>query len=88
MQFFYDDWTANKWRVLGECYNWFASIACSIILAITVTNPLFHVLYPLWLSGCTVAAICSYSRGSFGQTSMYIMLTVIDIYGYTKYILS
>jgi hypothetical protein len=65
-----------------------ASIACGIILAITVKDPALYLLYPLWLTGCSIAAICAWSRGSFGQTSMYIMLTVIDLIGFTKYIIT
>jgi hypothetical protein len=82
------DFHDHPWRMIGECYNWFASIACSIILAITVNDPALYLLYPLWLSGCSIAALCAWSRGSFGQTSMYVMLTCIDIYGFTKYILT
>lgn len=82
------DWRENPWRMMGECYNWFASIACAVILAVTVNNPALYLLYPLWLSGCCIAAICAWNRGSFGQTSMYIMLTTIDSYGFMKYIIT
>ena len=73
-----EDWAENKIRTVLEVTVWVTSIACSITMALTLPNPPFLILYPLFISHCAVFAYCAYTRGSTGMLANYIMLTSID----------
>jgi hypothetical protein len=73
-----EDWAENKIRTVLEVTAWVTSIACSITMALTLPNPPFLILYPLFISHCAVFAYCAYTRGSTGMLANYIMLTSID----------
>ena len=82
-----EDWKAHPTRLVAEIYNWSVSAIGSLIFAITVPNPPFMVLYPLWLSGIFLMIFCVYSRGSVGLVALYTTLFLIDGTGYLKLIL-
>ena len=83
------DWIKNDYRVNGvrfilECVAWMLSIGCSLAMAITVPNPPLFSLYPFWILGCSIYLWAAYTRGSFGMVANYLLLTSIDIVGYTR----
>ena len=80
------DWAENKIRTVLEITAWVTSIACSITMALTLPNPPFLILYPLFISHCAVFAYCAYTRGSTGMLANYIMLTTIDTFALIRLI--
>jgi len=76
-----DDWNSNKFRFVIELFAWAISVGCSITMAITVPNPPFMVMYPIWITGCCMYAWAAYTRKSFGMLANYILLTTIDTVG-------
>ena len=79
-----DDWHSHPLRFIAELVAWGISLGCSIIMAITVPNPPFLVLYPLWITGCAIYTWAAYSRGSFGMLANYLLLTTIDTVGFVR----
>jgi hypothetical protein len=76
-----DDYRSNRIRFAGEFIAWAISIGCSITMALTVPDPPLLALYPVWIIGCGLYAIASYSRRSFGMLANYILLCTIDTVG-------
>ena len=86
-EFFIADYNDHKLRFLVESIAWLISIGCAIAMAVTVPNPPLLILYPIWMTGCIIAAGCSYSRGSFWLFANYLILTLIDSVGLIRMIL-
>jgi hypothetical protein len=63
---------------------WLDSLACAVIVNVTVPDLPFTVLYPLWISGTLSYAWCAYSRGSFGMLVTFLMIASLDCMGYIK----
>jgi len=82
-----DDWNSNKFRFLIELFAWAISVGCSITMAITVPNPPFMVMYPIWITGCCMYAWAAYTRKSFGMLANYLLLTTIDTIGLLRMVL-
>jgi len=80
------DFNSHPLRFCVECVAWIFSISCSIILAITVKDPAFYILYPLWISGCIMYAWSAWTRKSFGMLANYFLLASIDIFGFMRYL--
>lgn len=76
-----DDWRSHPTRFIVELLAWAISIGCSITMATTVPNPPLMVLYPIWISGCSMYAWAAWTRRSFGMLANYILLTTIDSIG-------
>ena len=76
-----EDYKSNQFRFCLEVLAWAISIGCAITMAATVPNPPLLVLYPIWITGCTIYAWCAYSRNSFGMLANYVLLTAIDSIG-------
>ena len=76
-----DDWRSHKIRFVVECLAWAISIGCSLTMAITVPNPPLLVLYPIWITGCSLYAWAAWTRRSFGMLANYLPLTTIDSIG-------
>jgi hypothetical protein len=76
-----DDWRSNRIRFVLELLAWAISIGCSITMALTVPTPPLLVLYPIWISGCTLYAWAAYTRKSFGMIANYLLLVTIDTIG-------
>ena len=72
------DWAEDKVRTILEVTAWTTSIACSLIMALTVPNPPFLLLYPLFIAHCAVFAWCAWTRGSTGMVANYLTLVTID----------
>ena len=76
-----DDYKTNKLRFMVEVLAWAISIGCSLTMAITVPNPPLLMLYPVWITGCSLYAWAAFSRKSFGMLANYVLLTTIDTVG-------
>lgn len=83
-----EDWAENKLRTILEITAWVTSIACAVTMALTLPNPPFLILYPLFIGHCAVFAYCAYTRGSTGMLANYIMLTSIDTFALIRLILN
>ena len=76
-----DDFRSHPIRFFIELLAWAISIGCSITMAVTVPNPPLIVLYPIWISGCSLYAWAAWTRRSFGMLANYLLLTTIDSIG-------
>ena len=84
VEYIREDWAENKIRTILEITAWVNSIGCSIIMAFTLPNPPFLILYPMFIAHCAVFAYCAYTWGSTGMLANYIMLTVIDVFALAR----
>jgi hypothetical protein len=76
-----DDYKTHPFRFCVEVLAWAISIGCSFTMALTVPTPPLIVLYPIWITGCSLYAWAAYTRKSFGMLANYILLTTIDTVG-------
>lgn len=76
-----DDFRSHPFRFCVELCAWVLSIACSVVMAVTVPNPPLLYLYPIWISGCAMYAWAAWTRRSFGMLANYLLLTSIDSVG-------
>ena len=81
------DWKSNPWRLAAETYNAFTALATAVIFAQLAPNVPYEITYPLWLSGTTLMIFCGLSRGSVGMVVMSVVMTIIDTYGYIRFLL-
>lgn len=72
------DWQSNPIRCILEILAWFLSISCSFIMMITVPNPPFLFLYPLFILQCCIFAWAAWTRKSSGMLANYLLLVTID----------
>ena len=80
------DWNENPWRLAAETYNAFTALATAIIFALLAPNVPYEITYPLWLSGTFLMIFCGISRGSVGIVTMSVVMTVIDAFGYVRFL--
>jgi hypothetical protein len=73
-----EDWEENPVRCVLEILAWFLSIGCALSMALTVPNPPFLILYPLFITQCIIFAWASKTRGSIGMLANYTLLVTID----------
>jgi len=83
-QWIKDDWRSNRIRFTVELFAWVLSVGCSIAMAATVPNPPLLILYPIWISGCSMYAWAAWTRRSFGMLANYMLLVTIDIVGLVR----
>lgn len=83
-----NDWKSNKFRFTVEVVAWIISIGCSLTMALTVPNPPLHLIYPVWITGSSMYAWAAYTRRSFGMLANYILLVSIDIFGFSRIMIS
>jgi len=76
-----DDYRTHPFRFGIELLAWAISIGCSITMAVTVPTPPLPILYPIWITGCSMYAWAAYTRKSFGMLANYILLVSIDSVG-------
>jgi hypothetical protein len=79
-----EDWNENPLRCVLEILAWFLSIGCSFTMMLTVPNPPFLILYPLFIAQCAIFAWASKTRGSTGMLANYILLVTIDTIALVK----
>ena len=82
-----EDWQAHPWRFLAETYNAFTALATAVIFALMAPNVPYGITYPLWLSGTILMIFCGISRNSTGIVVMSILMTIIDVIGYARFLL-
>jgi hypothetical protein len=70
----------KKWplRFCLEVFAWSLSMACSIVMALTVPNPPFIPLYIAFMTQCSIFCWSAWTRGSFGMMANYTALSMID----------
>lgn len=68
-------WPTRFWL---EVTAWVLSIVCSFVMMLTVPEPPFLLLYPMWITGCSIYAWAAWTRGSFGMLANYLLLTTLD----------
>ena len=73
-----EDWQENPIRCVLEILAWFLSIGCAVAMALTVPNPPFLILYPLFIIQCGIFAWAARTRGSVGMLANYLLLVTID----------
>lgn len=73
-----EDWRSNPVRCVLEVLAWFLSIGCSFTMMLTVPNPPFLILYPLFITQCCIFAWAAWTRRSSGMLANYILLVSID----------
>jgi len=83
-----DDYRTHPFRFGIELLAWAISIGCSITMAVTVPTPPLPVLYPIWITGCSLYAWAAYTRKSFGMLANYILLVSIDSIGLIRMIIN
>lgn len=65
-------------RFILEILAWLMSIGCSLTMALTVPNPPFLILYPLFILQCAIFCWAAWTRRSTGMVANYILLVTID----------
>tara|TARA_S200002703_G_scaffold56687_1_gene49372 strand:- start:4632 stop:4913 length:282 start_codon:yes stop_codon:yes gene_type:complete len=73
------DYKVNRFRFIVEFTAWLMSIGCTILMAATVPNPPFLLLYPLFIVQCSMLAWAAHSRNSTGMFANYMLIVIIDI---------
>lgn len=73
-----DDWQESPVRCVLEITAWLLSIVCSVTMALTLPNPPFLILYPLFITQCAIFAWACKTRGSTGLLANYLLLVTID----------
>ena len=80
------DYRERPLRFVLELAAWFMSIGCTVAMGITLPNPPFIVLYPLFMIQCTIFGWAAWTRGSTGMVANYALITTIDIIAYARMI--
>lgn len=73
-----EDWQSNPLRCFLEIFAWAVSIGCSFTMMLTVPNPPFLILYPLFIMQCGIFAWAAWTRKSLGMLANYGLLVTID----------
>jgi len=82
-----EDWRSNPLRCGLEILAWFLSIGCSFTMMLTVPNPPFLILYPLFITQCIIFAWAAWTRKSLGMLANYFLLVSIDSVALARMIL-
>lgn len=81
------DYASHPIRFSLELLAWAMSIGCAITMALTVPNPPFLILYPIFITQCAIFGWSAYSRHSFGMLANYLLLVSIDSVGLIRLII-
>lgn len=79
----FEEWPT---RFVLEIVAWGMSLACSLVLAVGATDPLFMWLYPIFIIQCIIFGWASWTRKSTGMVANYLLLVTIDLIGYIRLI--
>jgi hypothetical protein len=66
-------------RFFLEITAWFMSIGCAVWMGMTLPNPPFLILYPLFITQFAIFAWAAWTRHSTGMVANYLLLVTIDI---------
>jgi hypothetical protein len=80
------DYRERPARFVLELLAWFMSIGCTIVMGLTLPNPPFIILYPLFMIQCTIFGWAAWTRGSTGMVANYALITTIDLIAYARMI--
>lgn len=83
-----DDYKEWPTRFVLEITAWVMSLACSITLAASATDPLFYYLYPVFIAQCSIFGWAAWTRKSTGMVANYMLLATVDGFGYIRLLLS
>lgn len=83
-----EDWKSNPLRCILEVLAWILSIACSLTMALTVPNPPFLILYPLFIMQCAIFGWAAWTRKSSGMVANYLLMVTIDSVALVRMILT
>jgi hypothetical protein len=83
------NWARQDFRVwpsrfVLEITAWFLSIGCAVTMALTLPNPPFLILYPLFITQCAIFAWAAWTRRSTGMLANYLLLVSIDSVGLAR----
>lgn len=73
-----EDYRSHPVRCALEILAWVLSIGCSFVMMLTVPNPPFLILYPLFILQCAIFAWAAWTRRSSGMLANYVLLVTID----------
>jgi len=82
-----NDYRSSKLRFSLEVFAWACSIITSVMFAITIPNIPIVPLYFIFITGCSAACYCAWTRGSFGLVLNYFFLIIIDAFGLGRYLI-
>jgi len=82
-----EDWKENPARCFLEFIAWFLSIFCAVTMMLTVPNPPFLLLYPLFICQCVIFAWAAWTRRSTGMLANYMLLVTIDSVALTRLVM-
>lgn len=82
-----EDYESNRIRCFLEIFAWALSITCSVVMMLTVPNPPFLILYPLFILQCAIFCWAAYTRQSLGMVANYLLLVLIDTIALTRLII-
>jgi len=78
LQWVKEDYRSNPLRCILEIVAWVLSIGCSTTMMLTIPNPPFLIIYPLFIIQCSIFAWAAWTRRSSGMLANYLLLTTID----------
>ena len=81
------DFKSYPTRFILEVLAWAGSIACSVIMMLTVPDPPFLLVYPMFIVQCAIFCWAAWTRRSFGMVSNYLLLVAIDTVALIRLIL-
>jgi len=74
-------------RFYLEVLAWAMSVACAIIMSLTIPDAPFLLLYPIFITQCLIFSWCAWTRRSFGMLANYALLVSIDSVGLIRLLL-
>lgn len=74
-----EDFRVWPLRFAMEITAWFMSIVCAVWMGLTLPNPPFLILYPLFITQCAIFGWAAWTRKSTGMVANYLLLVTIDI---------
>lgn len=86
VEFVKRDWQESPLRCSLEIIAWFMSIGAAVLMGVTLPNPPWLILYPLFIVQCSIFAWASRTRGSTGLLANYMILVTIDTIALGKYL--
>jgi hypothetical protein len=74
-----EDFRSSPMRFVLEITAWALSIICAAWMGMTLPNPPFLILYPLFIIQCWIFAWAAWTRRSTGMVANYLLLVTIDV---------
>lgn len=88
LEYIRQDYQTHPIRFCLELLAWFMSIGCTIWMGMTLPNPPFIYLYPMFIIQCSIFGWAAWTRGSTGMVANYALITTIDVVAITRMILT